>query len=105
VNFELLLMWLLGVFVGSFCYRVWRNNRRDRPTPLDVRFVGELSKLTVEPGDVFVFHDQRYMSVETHDKLQKWWRDRMPNHQLLVIDGGSKLSVMQPLSNQREGGA
>lgn len=60
----------------------------------DVRWVGEMSKVKVEPGDVFVLHCDKLMSYEQVEIVQRWWRARMGDALLLVVDAGMRLGVM-----------
>jgi len=63
--------------------------------PVEIRYVGDLQRLQPKPDDVFVLMYPQALSVSTREYLQSQWKVHFPNHQLLVIDSGGRLAVIE----------
>lgn len=51
--------------------------------------------LRLRPDDVIVFHVDSHLSDEQWDNTVTQTKDRFPGHQVMVLDGGMKLSVVR----------
>jgi len=51
--------------------------------------------LRLQSGDVVVFHVDQRMSDEMYDHTITQTKEQFPGHQVLVLDGGMKLSVVR----------
>lgn len=71
-------------------------------TQPEIRWLGNMQRLKVEPGDVFVLHCDRRLTLEQGEAIQRWWQPRMPGLKLLVVDAGMKLGVMQVPNEPKE---
>lgn len=67
--------------------------------PEEIRFLGDLQRLAVKPGDRFVLVVQKPVSAETAARIQFAWErfigdgEKVP---LLILDGAMKLGVIGP---------
>jgi len=61
---------------------------------LDVR-VSEVKRLVLRPGDRVVYETDRLVSPREVDVITRWLRLRFPDHEVLVVGGGS-LAVVTP---------
>lgn len=62
-----------------------------------VRFMGELVKLDVAPGDVCVLMCSQSLSQDGANRLRETWRFVMGDDvTLIVLDGGMRLGVLSP---------
>lgn len=60
-------------------------------------FLGDLAKVIVAPGDVFVVMPKRQISQQTADALQEVWESRFgPECPLVVLEEGMKIGVLSP---------
>lgn len=66
----------------------------------EIRFLGDLERLELKPGDRFVLSCDGKISAENVARIQALWREfagedahRFP---LLILDGGMKLGVIAP---------
>lgn len=66
----------------------------------EIRFVGDLRRCDVRPGDRFVLTVERPISRDTHDRIQAVWRDFIGSDnpaKLLVLEDGMHLGVIGPV--------
>lgn len=60
-------------------------------------FLGDLVKVVVSPGDVFVVMPKRQISQQTADALQEVWEERFgADCPLVVLEEGMKIGVLSP---------
>lgn len=76
----------------------------------EIRWVGELTKVKVEPGDVFIIHCERVLTMEVRARIAALWKQTMGDAKVLFFDGGLKLGVVQmpageARANENEEGA
>lgn len=65
-----------------------------KPQP-EIRFVGDLQKLTIGPDDRFVLTLDGKLSCEMHERLQaSWARFAGDDVKLLVLERGMKLGAI-----------
>lgn len=51
--------------------------------------------LRLQPNDVVVFHVDQHLSDEMYDHTITQTKDQFPGHQVMILDGGMKLSVVR----------
>lgn len=51
--------------------------------------------LRLRLDDVVVFHSESRMSDEMYEHTVAQTKDRFPGHQVMILDGGMKLSVVR----------
>ena len=69
----------------------------------DIRFLGDLQRLELRPGDRFVLTIPRILSIEHVESIQSAWRRFMGGDaapELLLLDGGMKLDVIRGPSGE-----
>lgn len=67
--------------------------RRATPAPA-IRFVGDLQRLEIKPGDKFVLMCDGRISAEQADQLHEYWNGFAGDGvKLLVLESGAKLGV------------
>lgn len=62
-----------------------------------VRFLGDLQRLEVKPGDRFVLNSERHLSREQCLVLQRIWQEFYGDSEapkLLILDPGMKLGAI-----------
>lgn len=63
-----------------------------------IRFIGDMERMVVKPGDRFVLTVPGMMTCETHGRLEAAWAGFVkgidPTPLLLVLDAGAKLGVI-----------
>lgn len=63
----------------------------------EIRFLGNLNRLELKPGDRFVLSTDERISMETHDRIQRIWGCFVGNpesYPLLILESGMKLGVI-----------
>ena len=61
----------------------------------EIRFLGDLQRLEVKPGDKFVLTLDCQLSMEQQARLGDYWMTLMgPDCPLIVIEPGMKLGVL-----------
>ena len=72
------------------------KRRKARTFRSRITFVGELRRVNVRPGDVFVLKSEHRITDEMVDHLIKMWKDTMGEDvKLLVLGDGLKLGVIR----------
>jgi len=61
--------------------------------PIELRFVGDVQKLHLAPGDALVITTERSLSSETANRLIASVQSKFPGHKVIVMSDGLKLSV------------
>lgn len=68
--------------------------------PEEIRFLGDLQRLAVKPGDRFVLTVPDVISGETAARIQASWKGFVGSDadapKLLILSGGMKLGVIGP---------
>jgi hypothetical protein len=60
-----------------------------------VRYLGEVQRLEVNPGEVLVLTVPHVISTETEQRLREQFRRlKLPEHQLLILSGGMRIGVL-----------
>lgn len=60
-------------------------------------FLGDLAKVTVSPGDVFVVMPKRQISQETADALSRVWEENFGAEcPLVVLEEGMRIGILSP---------
>lgn len=60
----------------------------------EVRFIGDMQRISPQPGDVFVITTDAHISQAQRHALMSAWAIAMPGHKVLVMDGGMKIGVI-----------
>lgn len=74
----------------------------------EIRFLGDLQRLSPQPGDMFVITTEQRISQEQRHAIVATWASAMPGHKVLVLDGGLKIGVIdaiEPPNASNEGPA
>lgn len=62
-----------------------------------LNFLGDLTKITVAPGDVFVVMPKRQISEATAQALSQVWEENFgPECPLVVLEEGMRIGVLSP---------
>jgi len=70
---------------------------RPEPQPEPpIRFLGDLQRLQVQPGDVLVVQTEQILTGETRERLRAILVDHVPGHRVLVLDRSMSLGVVAP---------
>ena len=68
----------------------WLNG----PSEPRIQWLGDLHRIDVRPGDVFVLKAQRRLTKEQRDMLREQWSAQMPaDCKCLVIDEAMEIGV------------
>lgn len=62
----------------------------------EIRFMGDLQRLTYKPGDKFVLKCASAISRESVERLKHYFEQFMPGAQVLVLGDGIELGVVGP---------
>jgi hypothetical protein len=62
----------------------------------EIRYLGDVQRLTLAPGDIVVLNVDMVISAETADRLKARAEKQLPGHQVLILSGGVKLGVLAP---------
>lgn len=57
---------------------------------------GELRRVTVRPGDLFVLNVDRHLDAEQVARLRAQWRELVGEVPLVVLPHGAELTVFRP---------
>ena len=70
--------------------------------PPEIRFLGDLQRLRVEPGDLFVLQTDQILSCEQVVRLRSYLEPHAHGAGLLVLSGGMRLGVIStsPIEEQ-----
>lgn len=60
----------------------------------EIRFIGDLQRLSPQPGDVFVITTDDIISMEQRHAIVAAWVSAMPGHKVLLLDRGMKIGVI-----------
>lgn len=60
----------------------------------DIRFLGDLARLELKPGDILVLTVESHIPEESKAQIRRWFKDEVPDHKLVILDGGAKLEVV-----------
>lgn len=63
---------------------------------------GELRRITVQPGDLFVLHLERSPSDEDVAELHRQWRKAVGDRAPLVVLSGGDLTVYRPVAPEAQ---
>ncbi len=67
---------------------------RDDPDELHVRFLGDMQRLKVEPGDRIVLMCNQRLTIEQREFLLKTLRENFPGGKPIVLGDGMRLGVL-----------
>lgn len=63
----------------------------------EIRFLGDLQRLDLKPGDRFVLTCEHHLSEDAHKRIQETWKRFMGGDDaagLLIIESGMKIGVI-----------
>lgn len=66
------------------------GGHRDR----EIRYLGDVKRLALNPGDIVVVSTDDEMSVEAAQRLRAQIQQKVPLHEVIVLAGGLKLGVL-----------
>jgi pyruvate kinase len=74
----------------------------------EIRFVGDLARLELKPGDRFVLTTSYVLHSAAREHIQRAWEDFTDSQpgdiKLLILDSGMKLGVVNTGEPAAEGG-
>ena len=62
----------------------------------EIRFLGDLQRLELRPGDVLVLKTADKLSLATLRNIGERMRKICPEHKLIILDAGMELGVLSP---------
>jgi hypothetical protein len=78
----------------------WQKNN---PDEVRIRFVGELQRLELRPGDKFVLVFPSHITHDTAERLKQTWKDFAgEDYPCAVISDGMKLAVLTDPSADKQ---
>lgn len=60
----------------------------------DMKFIGELQRVTYQDGDTFVLMAERTFHVEQYERVVQFFETKLPGAKVLLLDGGMRLGVV-----------
>lgn len=63
---------------------------------LDIRFVGELSSVTLKPGDMLVLRIDSHIDNVQLARIEALMTEKFGGHRCVVISNGATLEVLSP---------
>lgn len=95
--------YVMAFAVLAFALAAWRSQRHDKiglvppgpSAPGEIRWIGELSRVKAEPGDVFVFRVDQILNAAQVAQLSAQIRNVLGNVRVLVLDRVTNLEVRQ----------
>lgn len=64
----------------------------------EIRFVGDMQKVTLKPGDVLVVTCSHPLTDNNAEYLRKYIAESFPGHKCLVLGDGLKLGVVEKVA-------
>jgi len=62
---------------------------------LEIKFLGDLQRLSLKAGDKFVLQTENHLTSAMHERIQTIWaKFAGPEVKLLVLDGGLRLGAI-----------
>lgn len=65
-----------------------------RPANDEARFLGDVQRLVLNPGDRVVLMSEERLSMDAAEHLRAVLQERFPGHETVVLDKGLKLGVL-----------
>lgn len=76
---------------------LFRPEPQPEPQPdLPIRFVGDLHRLQVLPGDVLVVQTDQILTGKAREHLRAILVEHIPGHRVLVLDRSLSLGAVAP---------
>lgn len=63
----------------------------------EVRYLGDLQRIEVKPGDLFVLKVPGKISLETAERIREQWERATDGTKLIIIEDGCELGVFGPV--------
>ena len=63
-------------------------------TDPEVRYLGDVQRLALKPGDTIVLQSDQEISDETAVRLRNYVEQFLPGHKVLVLGDGLKIGVL-----------
>lgn len=60
----------------------------------EIRFTGDLTRIELKPGDIFVLTFPDELSPEDEQRIRRVLEQKLPNHKVIVLCSGAQLSVV-----------
>lgn len=64
--------------------------------------IGELQRVELKPGDVFVIHCDMLLTEEAIQVMRDAWDRLMPGHKVIILDKGMRLGVVSTMYTHEE---
>ena len=61
----------------------------------EIRFVGEMHRLDLRPGDKLVLTTEVHLTGQQCENLQKHLESKFEGHEVIVLSGGLKLGAIR----------
>lgn len=82
-------------------WRFIRNKEHDmselKPGEHFELMIGELQRVELKPGDVFVIHCDMLLTEEAIQGMRDAWDRLMPGHKVIILDKGMRLGVVSTM--------
>jgi hypothetical protein len=59
-----------------------------------IRYLGDVQRLALQPGDIVVLKFAGAISAETHCRLKAMVKNELPGHKVLILDSGMEIGVL-----------
>jgi len=59
-----------------------------------IRYLGDVQRLTLKPGDVLVLSVEGAISMECAERIKSYMTDVLPDHKVIVLGDGIKIGVL-----------
>lgn len=69
----------------------------------DINFTGDMQRLKIKKGDVFVLTIDHRISKQVHDEIQTEWETIFPDNKLVVLEKGTDLKVFNSDGQEKVG--
>ena len=62
-----------------------------------IKYIGDLQRLTIKPGDIFVVQFEQTLNQEQRKRGREILEEELQGHKVIVLDGNAKISILDPL--------
>ena len=75
----------------------WRQICGQQPSATvidEVRFLGDMQKLELNPGDILVLKCEGTIDQNGAARVKRYFDEKVPGHTVLILDNGADLGVL-----------
>lgn len=76
-----------------FKFLINRSPAKARPV---IRFLGNLQKLKLRDGEIFVLSTEKFMTGDQVDKLWSDFNLAFSTNKVIILQGGMKIGIVSP---------